>query len=226
MERYSLHDVPMFKKMSAAEVRLISEVFRTKRYKKGQTIFLEGEPYSGFYAIIAGAVSLYRLARDGAEVALHDVDALGIFGEAALRSGSDFYLSCAKAKVDSTVLFFPMVEFIEIMRNNAAFAIRTAEQLSVSLMDLNLKFNLLASTIEARVSRYLVNEIQLNESIKLPEPFFTLVLSKRKIADHLGMANASLSRNFRKLKDEKIIREVSKKIFVTDLKKLRRLAQR
>lgn len=224
-QRPALHDVPTFKSFSAVELKLVSDIARTKRYKKNQTIFLEGEPFSGFYVVLSGSVQLYKVARTGDEVLLKNVGANGIFAESAFLAGADFYLSCAKAVEDSTLLFIPITEFVSILRSNPAFAVRLSDGFSVKLMQLNLKFDLLASTVEGRVARYLLSEIQLNDSVRLLEPFFTLAFQKKDIAAHLGMATETLSRTLRKLKGEKIIRQVSKKIFVTDLKKLRELTQ-
>ncbi len=224
-QKQSIHDLPVFKNLSASELRLISEVARTKRYRKGQTIFLEGEPFAGLYAVLGGGVELYRVDKSGGEVLLQEVESGGVFAESSFKSGSDFYLSCAKAFYDSTLLFFPIDEFASLMRNNPALAIRLSEAFSVDLMQLNLKFDLLAATVDARVARYLLNEIQLNESVRLPEPHFNLTLRKKEIAVQLGMATESLSRALGKLKREKVIRQVAKKIFVTDLKRLRDLGQ-
>ncbi len=84
----------------------------------------------------------------------------------------------------------------------------------------------MAADVEGRVARYLLNEIQLNNSVKLPEPHFNLMIRKKDLAEHLGIATETLSRMLRKFKESKIIREVSKKIFITDVKRLRELAQK
>lgn len=222
----NLHDVPMFAKLSPNELKLITNISKTKRYKKNQIVFLEGEAFSGFYVVLSGSVKVYKLGGSGDEIILNKLDPFRSFAESSLFSGSRFYTSCAQALQDSTLLYFPISEITSLMGKNPALAIRVSEAFAVRLMELNQRFDVLASDVEGRVVRYLLNEVQLNNSVRLPEPFFNLVIHKKDLAAHLGIASETLSRIFRKLKEEKIIREVSKKIFVTNLKRLRELAQR
>ncbi len=223
-QKRTLHEVPLFARLSPTELKLITGVSKVRRYKKDQIIYLEGEPFSGFYVLTAGSVKIYRLKGDGREVVLSNLDPYRSFAESYLFSGSRFYASCAQAVEDSSALFFQSAEFAALMGRNPALAIRISEASATTLMDIDRALDLLASGAEARVAKYLLNEIELNNSIRMPEPFFTLLVRKKDLASHLGIANETLSRMLRKLKDDKIIREVSRKVFVTDLKRLRELS--
>lgn len=197
---------------------------RTKHYKKNQIVYLEGETYSGFYVVLSGLVKVYRLSNEGKEITLNKLDPFRSFAESSLFSGSRFYASCAQALEDSTLLYFPSLEFTSLMSENPALAVRISQALGVRLIELGHRLDLIASDVEGKVARYLLNEVQLNNSVKLPEPSFNLVIQKKDLAAHFGIASATLSRMLKKLKEKKIIREVSKRIFVTNLKKLRELA--
>ncbi len=221
----TLHNVPIFEKLSPTELKLLTHISRTKRYRKNQIVFLEGEVFSGFYVVLSGSVKVYKLNQDGEEVVLNKLEPLRSFAESSLFSGSRFYSSCAQALEDSSLMFFPSKEFALLLGKNPALAIRISEAFAVRLMELNQRFDLLADGVEGRVARYVLNEIQLNDSIKLPEPVFNLMIPKKDLAQHLGIAGETLSRTFRRLKEERVIREVSKKIFVMNLKRLRELAQ-
>lgn len=226
MERkHTLHDVPIFEKLSPTELKILTEISKTKRYRKNQIIFLEGEPYAGFYVVLTGSVKVYKVNGDGEEIVLNKLEPYRSFAESSLFSGSRFYSSFAQAQEDSSLLFFPSKELAVVLGKNPAMAIRISDRFAVRLMELNQRFDMLADGVEGRIARYLLNELQLNNSLKLPEPVFNLLIPKKDLAQHLGIAGETFSRVFRKLKDKKIIREVSKKIFITDLKKLRKLAQ-
>jgi CRP/FNR family transcriptional regulator, dissimilatory nitrate respiration regulator len=223
--KHTLHDVPIFEKLSATELKLLTGISKAKRYRKNQIIFLEGEVFSGFYVVLTGSIRVYKLNRNGEEIVLSKLEPFRSFAESSLFSGSRFYSACAQAIEDSSLMFFPSKDFASVLGKNPALAIRISEGFAVRLMELNQRFDLLADGVEGRVARYLLNEIQLNNTMKLPEPVFNLSIPKKDLAEHLGVADETLSRMFRKLKDDKVIREVSKRIFVTNLKRLRELAQ-
>ena len=223
-QKNTLHDVPLFAKLSPMEMKLVTGISKNKRYKKGQIIFLEGEPFKGFYVLISGRVKMYRLKGNGEETLLSNFDPYRSFGESHLFTGSRFYSSCVQAVEESSVLFVPSEEFAALLARNPALAVRIAEASALKLMELNSKLQLLDSAAELRVAKYLLNEIQLNNSIRMPEPYFNLLIHKKDLAAHLGVASETLSRILRKFKEDRIIREVGKKIFVTNVRKLRGLA--
>lgn len=224
-QKHTLHDVPLFTKLSPVEIRLITNISKTRRFKKNQIIFLEGETFSGFYVLLSGSVKVYKLKGNGEEIVLNRLEPYRSFAESYLFSGSRFYLSCAQAVEDSTSLYVPSDEFAALLGRNPALAIRISEASAVKLMELNSGLDFLESTVETRVARYLLNEIQLNNSIRMPEPYFSLLIHKKDLAAHLGIASETLSRALKKFKQDRIIREVSKKIFVTNVRKLRDLGE-
>jgi CRP/FNR family transcriptional regulator len=223
-QRLTLHDVPLFAKLSPTEMKLITGISKNKRYRKDQIIFLEGEPFKGFYVLVSGRVKMYRLKGNGEEMVLSNYGPYRSFGESHLFTGSRFYSSCVQAVEESSALFVPSDEFATLLARNPALAVRIAEASALKLMELNRKLQLLDSAVEMRVAKYLLNEIQLNNSIRMPEPYFNLLIHKQDLAAHLGIASATLSRTLRKFKEEGIIREVGRKIFVTEVRKLRGVA--
>jgi len=224
--KQTLHDVPIFEKLSSAELRLLTDISRMKHYRKSQVIFLEGEIFSGFYVVVKGSVKIFKLNSHGEAIMQHKLGSFRSFAESALFSGSRFYSMCAQAMEDSSLLFFPLDEFTSLLGKNPALAIRISEAFAVRLMKLNRRFDILAADVEGRIARYILNEVELNNSLRMPEPHFVLPVRKKDLAEHLGVASETLSRTLKKFKNNKIIKEVSKKIFITDVKKLRGLASK
>jgi CRP-like cAMP-binding protein len=214
----ALFNVPLFQRLSLTELKLIAGISHAKQFKKNQIIFLEGEVFSGFYVILDGSVKVYRLGPHGEVVMQRRLSSLRSFAESALFSGSNFHSTCAQAIEDSVLLFFPKADFMSLLESNPALAIKFSG-VACKVFDPGL-------SADERLALYILNEVQLNNSAKLPEPHFSLVIRKKELAEHLGIASGTLSRALRRLKESRIIREVSRKIFITDIKRLREVAQK
>jgi len=220
-----LKNVPLFEKLNNNELKLVANIANVRTYRKDQIIFLEGETYGGLYILLKGTVKVYKLSSDSSETIPHLLKPYRSFAEAPLFTGAHVYPVCAQATEDSSLLYIPQGDFIAMMEKNPAIAVRISEGFAARLIALNQRLESLGSPSLTKLARYILNEITLNSSIKLLEPFFILQANKKDLASHLGIASETLSRNLRKLKEKKIIREKARTIFVTDLKLLRKLAE-
>ncbi|HQT91515.1 MAG TPA: Crp/Fnr family transcriptional regulator [Candidatus Kryptobacter bacterium] len=221
----ALREVPLFTKLNEEELGIITGIGAVKKFRKDRVIFLEGDEFTGFYVILSGSVKVYKLSADGDETVLHVLKPYRSFAEAPVLTGEGVYPACAQALEDSSLLYVPAVEFRRLMEKSPSIAMKISEAFAVRLMELNKKFEQLSASVESRLARFIIGEINANGSAKSPEPFLALAISKKDLAAHLGIAVETLSRTLRKLKDRKIIREGSKKIFVLDLKHLRELSR-
>ncbi len=221
----TLREVPLFTKLDEEELGILDGIGVVKKFRKDRVIFLEGDAFVGFYVVLSGSVKVYKLSADGDETVLHVLQPYRSFAEAPVLTGEGVYPACAQALEESSLFYVPAAEFRKLMEKSPSIAMKISEAFAVRLMELNKKFEQLSASVESRLARYIIGEISANGSVKNPEPFFTLTISKKDLAAHLGIAVETLSRTLRKLKDRKIIREGSKKIFVLDLKLLRGLSR-
>ncbi|MGC8594313.1 MAG: Crp/Fnr family transcriptional regulator [Candidatus Kryptoniota bacterium] len=220
-----LNNVPLFEKLNKNELKMVANISNMRRFRKGQIIFLEGETYGGLFILLKGTVKVYKLASDGSELTLHLLTPYRSFAEAPLFTGTKVYPACAQATEDSSLLYIPQRDFIAMMEKNPAVAVRISEGFAARLMELNQKLDTFGALSLTKLARYILNEITLNNTIKLPEPFFILRASKKDLASHIGIAGETLSRNLKILKEKKIIREKARTLFVTNLKLLSELAK-
>ncbi len=219
-----LHHVPLFDKLSDHELSMIRGIGRVREVEKDRVVFLEGDPFAGFYIVLQGLIKIYKLSSEGNETILHILNQYRSFAEAPMFTNSNVYPACAQAIEDSTLFHIPKVEFRRLMEDNSSLAIKISETFAVRLMELNKKFGQLSLGVEGKLARYILAEIDSNSAVKKTDPFFVLTISKKDLAAQLSIAVETLSRTLRKLKDQKIIRESSKRIFVLDMKRLRELS--
>lgn len=221
----TLREIPLFSELSIEQLREISAISAIKKIAKHEFIFSEGDYYKGFYILLKGAVKIFKITFEGKESVVHIVKPLTAFADIPLFEGSNYPVN-AQAIEESLALFIPKEGFIDLLKKNheislkmlAGFAKRL-KALVAQIEDLSLK------EVPNRLAKYLLKEIKIAGTEKLPEPFVKLTIPKSTIAPYLGTITETLSRAFKKLQHEGILRVKGKVIFVSDIKRLKQLAK-
>lgn len=76
-----MKDLDIFSSLNEEQKEQVTKIAQAKSYKKGDTIFSEGEAADTVYLVRAGRVLLYKLSKDGKEVTLDILQVDDIFGE-------------------------------------------------------------------------------------------------------------------------------------------------
>lgn len=215
-----LRQSPLFAGSTDDDIAAILRICKVREYERGEVIFDEGDLAQGFYIVAAGRVKVYKLSPEGKERILHVVQPGGNFAEAAIFADG-LYPASAEPLEKSTLIFFPKRDFLDLLTAQGRIAINMIGGLSRFL-------RLFAGQIEeltfrdvpSRLARYLLDlSNERNGAIELPT-------SKSAIASRLGTVSETLSRTFRKLSDEGLIRVEGKTIVILDADRLSDLADR
>lgn len=170
-------------------------------------------------------VKVYKLSRDGKESVVHIVKPLNIFADIPLFEGKNYPVT-AQCLEDSVVMFIPQKGFLELLESNSGVALKMLAGFAKRLKGLVEQLETISSKeVSGRLAKYLIAEIKNSGTENLPEAFIKLTIPKSVLAAYLGTITETLSRTFKKLQDEKIIRVHKKTIFISDLKKLKNLAK-
>ena len=92
------------------ELKAIEAIALIRSLSKGEMLFMEGDPATGFYILLDGQVRLYKATPDGKEYTLHQIRQGQIFAEVAIFHGNKFPANCT-ALENSTVAYFPKNDF-------------------------------------------------------------------------------------------------------------------
>jgi CRP/FNR family transcriptional regulator len=221
----TLRDIPLFSELSIEQLRKISAFSKIKSFKKHEIIFNEDDFYVGFYILLKGSAKVFKISSNGKESVVHLVSPLTTFADIPLFEGGNYPVS-AEAIEESLTLFIPKEKFLELIYKEPGISLKMLAGFAKRLKSLIIQVeNLNTSEVPARLAKYLLNEVKLSGSEKLPEPFIKLSISKTTLAAFIGTITATLSRTFKKLQDDKIIRVVGKKIFISDYERLKKLAK-
>jgi len=193
--------IPLFNGLTADHHRQLSSIVVERTYRRGQTIFSEGDEGDGFYVVSTGRVKIFKLSHEGKEQILHIFGSGEPFGEVPVFSGEHFPAH-AETLEESKILFFPRSAFVELIKKNPSLALnmlavlsRRLRRFSALIEDLSLK------EVPGRLSAYL---IYLSET-KNRSANLTLDISKTQLASLLGTIPETLSRILSRMSAEDLI---------------------
>ena len=185
-------------------------------FRKGEIINHEGEKISNFKYLKSGLVKLYRRTQSGDEQVItitrpfEFVSNMSIFSE-------DKYQYSVSALEDSVVCMVKLDFIKQLFLKNGGFAMglltkisRINDKIISQTLDIRQK-NLIGRV--AFVLLYFTNDIYKSRVFDLP-------VSRKEIADYIGMSTANVIRTLSDFKKEGIIRVFGKTIEIVDVAKL------
>ena len=212
--------IPLFSGLAEAQLQELAMIVVDQVFRRGQTIFLEGEEGAGFYVVNTGKVKIFKLSPDGKEQILHIFGPGEPFAEVPVFAGQRFPAN-AEALEESRLFFFPLVGFLELIRRHPSLALnmlavlsKRLRQLAALVEDLSLK------EVPARLAAYLL--YQSDRGAGTPE--FELEIAKGQLASLLGTIPETLSRILAKLAKEGLIQSSGPRITIVNKLGLQELA--
>jgi CRP/FNR family transcriptional regulator len=186
----------LFGKADKDMTHFLTPSARVIQLKKGDTLFVEGEPGSWIGFVIEGIVRLYRTSPEGKETVVRFIQPHELFAE-VLLTGQQTYPVSANALENSTVLQISSSGLREIILKEPDFALRFIGLLTAHLKYLvSLIENRSTQDVKLRLLNYITHLADSHKTnrIKLPVP-------KGELALLLGTTPESLSRTLKQLTD-------------------------
>ncbi len=200
----------------------IEKIAVDRHFNKGDVIFYDGDEGSGFYLVVAGSVSVYKLSPDGKEQILHILKEGDTIGAVPVFSGKSFPAN-ARAISKSHLLFFDRKKFIQLITNKPTLTMNILALLSMRLREFTIQVeNLSLKEIPGRVASYLLYLSQEQGNKDLVK----LNISKLQLANLLGTGPESLSRALGNMKSKKLIEEKGANIRLINRTLLEELAEK
>ena len=84
-----LAEVPLFEELGDAELSILAQRVRQRRYKEGDTIFHKHDPGIALYVIVSGKVKIHNETPEGADAIIAILDTGEFFGELAVIDGHE-----------------------------------------------------------------------------------------------------------------------------------------
>lgn len=170
----------------------------TKTYKRGETIFCQGDEAQNIFVVLDGWVKLFRITPTGAEAVVGIFTKGRSFGEAVAFENASYPVT-AEAVTDSRLLLVRTSLLTSMMRDKPEIAIAILSSTFRHLHSLVAQVEQLkAHTGAQRVAEFLLELCDVDSG----SCTITLPYDKTLIAGRLGMQPQSLSRAFSRLETQ------------------------
>ena len=190
-----------------------------KKYPKGNMVVFEGSKCEELGILLEGLLEAQALYPSGKLLTLTRLKPVEIFGEAILFSKMSKFPATIEAIKDSKIMFIKKEDLINCLTNCHKFMENFLELLSNKLLILNKKVKMLSlENIRKKIGNFLREEYKKQKS-----NIIKVSLSRKEMAEHMGIQRPSLSRELIKMRDAGIIDFNKEVIIIKDMVVLSKL---
>ena len=193
--------------------------YTIKKYPKGNVVVIEGSRCEELGILLEGLLEVQTLYPSGKLLTLAQLKPVETFGEAILFSKMNKFPATVGAIKDSKIMFIKKENLINCLTNCHKFMENFLELLSNKLLILNKKVKMLSlESIRKKIENFLMEEYK-----KQGSNIIKVSLSRKEMAEHMGIQRPSLSRELIKMRDAGIIDFNREVIIIKDMAALSKL---
>ncbi|WP_440122348.1 Crp/Fnr family transcriptional regulator [Tenacibaculum sp. Ill] len=222
-EQCIIREFNSLKALTKDELVRISGCKTSKKIKKGEVLFDEGEYINGVFCVKDGVCKVSKMSDNGRDQIIHLIRKGDILGERSLINNEASNLK-AIAVNDMEVCFIPKDEILRDLENNSNFSMDVLKKMANSLKKADdVIVDMAQKTVKQRLAATLLlldSKFDKNENGSI-----NINLSREDIANIIGTATESAIRLLSEFKKKKLIDLKGKEIFITDVKALKELSE-
>ena len=184
-----------------------------KKCPKGNVVVIEGSKCEELGILLEGLLEVQTLYPSGKLLTFVQLKPVETFGEAILFSKMNKFPATIEAIKDSKIMFIKKENLINCLTNCHKFMENFLELLSNKLLILNKKVKMLSlESIRKKIGSFLMEEYN-----KQGSNIIKVSLSRKEMAEHMGIQRPSLSRELIKMRDAGIIDFNREVIIIKDI---------
>ncbi|WP_019229283.1 Crp/Fnr family transcriptional regulator [Sedimentibacter sp. B4] len=214
-----LENTELFKCFNSEELENIFDerYYTVKDYEKNSIIYLQNEKCESLDVILNGIITIQKIDQDGKILTISDFMSGDVLGENLLFSASSNYPMTITAKTDCTLLHMKSSLVLALCQKNECF-------LKSFLMSLSSKTLILSNKIKSltmKTIRQLIIDFLLIESFSQGSTNVKLNMTKKDLAEKLGVQRSSLSRELNKMRNDGLVEYNSNYIYIKDIESMK-----
>ncbi len=216
-----LETVDLFQCCSADELEPLfqNNLYRISTYFKDSVVHLQNEKCESLDVILSGTVLVQKIDSNGDLLTICSFSDGEVMGENLLFSCRNFYPMTITAKCDTEILQIQKEFIIKLCQGNRKFLNGFLQSASDKTLILMGKIKTLAlKTIRQCIVEFLLYEYHAQKSTTVQ-----LNMTKKELAEKIGVQRPSLSRELNKMRKDGLIAYDSKQITILDVDLLNKL---
>lgn len=194
--------IPLFSQLPPDELMLLisDNQMYLKNYSKGATVYNQKDSCRTLDIVLSGSLVAYSLSENGSAMTMFEFSKGQILGANLLFGDSHEYPFTFYCMSDAQVLHVTKKAVSDFL-HDYHFTMQFIKMLSYNSQKLNRRITMATQkTLRENLLEYLRQQSVLQRSNNIVLP-----ISKKQLADYLGVQRPSLFRELKNLKDEGII---------------------
>jgi CRP-like cAMP-binding protein len=199
---HSLTEHPLFANLGQEVIERLraNGTVYSRRYKKGLTLHNEGSTCTSLDILTSGTLIAYSLDARGNSLIMFSFHAGDVIGANLLFADNPTYPLNIYCETECTIIHMKKIS-VRALLEDPSFSFTFIRYLSQITQSVNRKiFIISGKKLRERIMEYLKNE-----SIRQRRNPVILPVSKKQMADILGVQRPSLFREIKKMKEEGLI---------------------
>lgn len=182
-------------------------------YKKNSVIMQENEPCRSIGFVLSGSLSVLQLSPTGEMMKIEMFGEGDCFGPALLYSCEPFYPYTLFTSSPTDILYLSFSQIEALLKASFVFNINYIAFLSNRVLLFKNKIQILSQKdVRSRLLLYFSNEAKKAGGLT-----FALTSSKTEIADLLGVARPSVSRELKRMQEDGLLLVDKRQVTIKDL---------
>jgi CRP/FNR family transcriptional regulator len=227
MAKDALRACGLFRQANEATIAALVEALRIRRFRKGETVFHQGDPGDALFILATGSVKVVLPSDEGAEPAIVAVLGPGeFFGELAILDGAPHSATIVALEPTETLVLHRDA-FLALIDSQAELRRALLSSLAAEIRRLtghveDLHFLDLPARLASRIVRLAGTQTRpANAEVRIPWPY-----TQSELAGMIGGSRQSVNRLLADLADEGLVRIEREVLVVSDLERLARTVER
>lgn len=211
--------VPIFNHLDQESMNKIASKANTKQLKRGEYLYQAMDKDDSIYIVHRGQVRIFRLAESGKEQLIRVLNPGDFTGESTIFSEGTYHDHFAEATKKTSICAIHRENLQELLDDYPEISMKILQSMSDRLQQSEKQTASVA--IEQVTNRIIYYLEDLAEPHMEDEVTVKLPMTRKDIASYLGTTPETLSRKFKELEEEDLIKQLPKnRIYIPSVEEL------